>query len=36
MSDDAMYVPSGNGTEVGMIKFLSDNEIPVHELFTQR
>ncbi len=36
MSDEAMYVPQGNGTEVGMVKLLSDNEISVQELFTHK
>ena len=36
MSDDAMYVPQGNGTEIGMVKLLSDNEICVQELFTHK
>jgi magnesium-transporting ATPase (P-type) len=36
MSDDAMYVPQGNGTEIGMVKFLSDNEISVQDLFTYK
>jgi hypothetical protein len=32
MNDDAFYEPVGNGTEVGLIKFLQDAEIPVHEV----
>jgi P-type Ca2+ transporter type 2B len=31
MDDKGYYVPVGNGTEVGLIKFLQDAEIPVHE-----
>jgi magnesium-transporting ATPase (P-type) len=31
MNDNAYYEPVGNGTEVGLIKFLQDAEIPVHE-----
>jgi len=31
MDDKAYYVPVGNGTEVGLIKFLQDAEIPVHD-----
>lgn len=30
MNDKAFYEPIGNGTEVGLIKFLQDAEIPVH------
>jgi len=29
MSDDARYVPEGNGTEVGMLRFLQGNEIAI-------
>lgn len=29
MSDDALYVPEGNGTEIGLLKFLTDNEIAI-------
>lgn len=36
MSDDAMYVPTGNGTEVGLMNFLADNEISIYDLFKQR
>ena len=36
MSDDAMYVPTGNGTEVGMLNLLSDNEISIYEQFKDR
>lgn len=32
MSDDAKYTPEGNGTEVGMLRFLQDNDIEVQEL----
>lgn len=31
MDDKAYYVPVGNGTETGFIKFLQDAEIPVHD-----
>lgn len=31
MDDKAFYVPVGNGTETGFIKFLQDAEIPVHD-----
>ena len=31
MNDKAYYVPVGNGTETGFIKFLQDAEIPVHD-----
>ena len=36
MSDDAMYVASGNGTEVGMLNLLSDNEISIYDQFKER
>jgi hypothetical protein len=29
MSDDAFYVPEGNGIERGMLKFLQDNEVSI-------
>ena len=35
MSDDAMYEPQGNGTEVGMLKFLQTNEIDIQEKMMQ-
>jgi len=31
MSDDAFYVPVGKGTDVGMVKFLQDAEVAVHD-----
>lgn len=36
MSDDAFYVPQGNGTEIGILKLLTDNEISVHDLLSQK
>lgn len=36
MSDDAMYVPEGNGTEIGLLKFLTDNEIAIQDLFANK
>jgi hypothetical protein len=30
--DEYSYVPVGNGTEVALLKFLQDAEIPVHLL----
>jgi len=36
MDDQAYYVPVGNGTEVGLIKFLQDAEIPVHDLIKKK
>lgn len=36
MDDKAYYVPVGQGTEVGLIKFLQDAEVPVHELITKK
>ncbi len=32
MDDKAYYVPVGNSTEVGLLKFLQDAEIPIHDL----
>jgi hypothetical protein len=36
MDEQALYVPVGNGTEVGLIKFLQDAEIPVHEIIKRK
>jgi Ca2+ transporting ATPase len=36
MNDEAYYEPVGNGTEVGLIKFLQDAEIPVHDIIKQK
>ena len=36
MSDDAKYVPAGNGTEVGMLKFLQGNEMAIQDLIIKR
>lgn len=36
MDDKAYYVPVGNGTETGFIKFLQDAEIPVHDLIQKK
>jgi magnesium-transporting ATPase (P-type) len=36
MDDKAFYVPVGNPTEVGLIKFLQDAEIPVHDIVRQK
>lgn len=36
MNDKAFYEPVGNGTEVGLIKFLQDAEIPVHDLIKRK
>ena len=36
MDDKALYVPVGNGTEVGLIKFLQDAEVPVHEIIKRK
>lgn len=32
MSLDARYIPDGNGTEVAMLRFLQDNELPIQDL----
>ena len=34
--EDAMYEPQGNGIEVGMLRFLLDNEIPVNQLLVEK
>jgi len=31
MSIDARYTPEGNGTEVGMLRFLQQNDVPIHD-----
>jgi len=31
-TDEVSYVPVGNSTEVGLLKFLQDADIPVHLL----
>lgn len=31
MDNKAYYIPVGNGTEVGLLKFLQDAQIPVHD-----
>lgn len=31
MDDDAFYQPVGNGTDIAMIRFLQDAEVPVQE-----
>lgn len=36
MSEDARYVPTGNGTEAGMLRFLQRNEIAIQDLLSQR
>jgi len=36
MSIDARYVPDGNGTEVAMLRFLQENEVPVHDLVIEK
>lgn len=36
MSDEALYVPDGNGTEVGMLKFLQENDIAIQDRMTDR
>jgi len=34
--DDTSYVPIGNPTEVGLLKFLQDADVPVHALIMQK
>jgi len=36
MDDHAYYVPVGNSTETGLIKFLQDAQIPVHEVIKEK
>lgn len=36
MSDDALYTPEGNGTEVAMLRFLQKNEVPIQDLFIKK
>ena len=36
MSDDAMYEPQGNGTEIGLLRLLTDNEMAVSDLYMNR
>ena len=36
MNDEAFYEPVGNGTEVGLIKFLMDNEINVADMIKKK
>ncbi len=36
MSEDGYFEPVGNGTEVALLRFLQENELPVHTLLTQR
>lgn len=36
MTDNSFYVPVGNGTEVSLIKWLQNAEIPAHEIIRQK
>lgn len=36
MDDKAYYVPVGNGTEVALLKFLQDAELPIHDLIKKK
>jgi magnesium-transporting ATPase (P-type) len=36
MDENGYYVPTGNGTEVAMLRFLQQNEIPAQELLVRR
>ena len=36
MTENAFYIPVGNGTEVSLIKWLQGAEIPVHKIMLQR
>lgn len=34
--EDAKYKPEGNGTEVGMLRFLQQNDVPIQDLMVAR
>lgn len=34
--DHSHYIPVGNATEVGLLKFLQDADIPVHLMINQK
>lgn len=34
--ESAKYLPEGNGTEVGMLRFLQQNEVPIHDKMIER
>lgn len=34
--EKTQYVPNGNGTEVGLLKFLQDADVPVHVLIQNK
>lgn len=36
MDEHAYYIPVGNGTEVGFIRFLQDAEVPVHDIIKKK
>lgn len=36
MTENSFYIPVGNGTEVSLIKWLQDAEIPVHEFMQKK
>jgi magnesium-transporting ATPase (P-type) len=36
MGEEATYVPVGSGTETCMLKFLQDNQLPVHDLIKKK
>jgi len=36
MSESALYVPNGNGTECGMLKFLQNNGHPIQDLIKEK
>lgn len=36
MNEDAKYTPEGNGTEVAMLRFLQQNNVPIHELLIKK
>lgn len=36
MTENSFYIPVGNGTEVSLLKWLQDADIPVHEIIRQK
>ena len=36
MDEKALYQPVGSGTEVGLIRFLQEAEVPVHEIIKRK
>lgn len=36
MDDKAYYVPVGNGTDVALLRFMQEAEVPVHDIVKRR